>query len=126
MKHILLNDDEYTFLVFYQPKKKGQLFELLSTGTKEYWKTQEKQRHGLLLHLVLDILMTNGFKCKEMKGTKESFNVYQDFEETGDFYYKDTKINRVGNGFYFHLDSFDCVFDNLGRAIEEIDKEMGE
>lgn len=122
MKHILLQDDEHIFLIYFEPNKKGKLFELLSTETRKYWENQDKIEWGLLFYLVLNVLRPNGFKCEEMFENEKIIDVYNDIDELGNFFYKQIKVNVDKMGVSFDFKNTHYTFENMATAIAEIDK----
>lgn len=127
MKHLILQDDELSFMVYYQPRKKGQMFDLIFKSQQEYWKSDyENSDWGLLLTMIIK-LQENGFKCVDItKEIDDKINVYSDLE-IDSLVYRGVKIIQSQYGFSFYSNqsykSFNSVL-NIEDAIKIIDKEL--
>ena len=120
MKHLILQDDEMTFMVYYQPRKKEQMFDLIFKSQQTYWKEQEETHLSLLPYLILD-LQANGFKCVEITSEmKNAINVY-DLSPTT-MTYKGIEIFESQYGFSFYLGSQFNSCLSIGEATSEIDR----
>lgn len=128
MKHLFLKDDELTFMVYYQPKQKAKLYELIFKTEQNYWKSDYENSDWGLLSTIIIKLQENGFKVKEItQELKEAIEVYDDLAEDS-FDYKGITINEsMYSGYCFYLNDSTKSFHScatIEEAIETIDKEL--
>jgi len=124
MKHLFLKDDELTFMVYYQPKKKAQMLDFIYKK-QQYFNRFEIEKTHLLKWLIKE-LQTNGFKCVEITDEfKNAININYDLDEES-FVYRTITItqSRQYSCFHFRIGKAFYTLATLEEAIETIDKEL--
>lgn len=126
MKHLFVKDDEMSFMVYYPPKKKALLYELMFKRTQEYWKTNEAESsYTSLLPNLIKHLQRNGFKCVDITIEKqETIDIYGDINEDS-FMYRGVEISESQYGGYsFWVGKTLNICLTIEEAINTIDKEL--
>ena len=127
MKHLFLEDDETKLMVYYPPKKKALLYELVFKFEKEYWYLHdtEKEPSESLLWFIYFKLQENGFKVVDITTEeKEAINVYDDLTEDS-FTYRGVLVSQsMYGGFSFWVGKTLNTCLTIEEAINTIDKEL--
>lgn len=124
MKHLILQDDKLSFMVFYRPTDKAKMYEIVFKAQQHYWKSDyENSDWGLLLTIIIK-LRENGFKCVDItKEIDDKINVYSDLE-IDSFFYKKRKIHQLATGYgFFDKDWAYNTCETIEQAIDYLDKE---
>ena len=124
MKHLILQDDNLTYMVYYRPKDKAKMYETIYRSQQSYWKKGTKRQGGLLLiNYITQWLNEKGFKVVDItKEIDNKINVFNDLE-IDSFNYKYRTIHELSSGFGFFdnwLSFTTC--DTIEQAIDIIDR----
>lgn len=124
MKHLFINDDEYTFMIYFQPKQKTKLIELIYETEKDYWASDYENSDWGLLMTIYFKLKEKGFKIKEItKEINQSIDVYNDLcEDT--IRYRGVEVRQNPLGFNFRIGNTTNSVFSLEQAIKTIDREV--
>lgn len=123
MKHLILKDDELSLMVYFRPKDKAKMYEIIFNSQQDY--NQNKDKYSLsLLPYIVSKLQLNGFKVVDMtEELKDCLNVYDDL---GIDYliYKGIKIYSYLYGYGFRLQETFTATKTIEEAIKIIDLEV--
>ena len=127
MKHLILQDDELSYMVYYRPKDKCKMYEIIYRSQKEYWKvfdTKNEPSDNLLNFITLK-LNNNGFKVVDItKEIDEKINVYGDLE-IDSFFYKGRKIHELATGYGFFDSKWSYITcKTIEQVINYLDNEV--
>lgn len=118
MKHLILQDDELSLMVYFRPKDKAKVYEIIFKAQQYYWKAHETGNEGdwSLIFYIKECLNERGFKVVDItKEIDDKINVYSDLE-IDSFFYKKRKIHELATGYGF----FDKNWSyNTCKTIEE-------
>ena len=120
MKHLFLQDNNLSYLVYYRPKDKAKMYETIYKAQQDFW----SHNYGYeLLDFITKKLNENGFKVNDLsQEIKEMVNVCCDFSENS-FFYGTTRVMENSYGYYFRLGETTHTCKTIDEAIAIIDKE---
>jgi len=120
MKHLILQDHNLSYLVYFRPKDKAKMYETIYKAQQQYW-SQSYGNFELLNYITLK-LNRNGFKVADIsQEIKEMVDVRCGFSPTS-FVYGKTRIFENSYGFWFKLDNATHTCKTIDEAIAIIDK----
>ena len=121
MKHLIIKDHELSYMVYYRPKDKAKMYEVIYKAQQDFWS------HNLgfeLLNFITKKLNENGFKVADLsQEIKQSVNVRCDFSESS-FFYKEIKVKENSYGYWFRIGTAIYTCKTIEEAIKIIDKEV--
>jgi len=122
MKHLILNDNDTTLMVYFRPKDKVKLYETLVRSSVEYWH-EEKPKNTIAEHTI-KILNLNGFKVVDIsQETKDTLNLRCDFSDDY-FTYRNITIWFDPYGLHYRHKGRLTTCKSIEEAINLIDKEL--
>ena len=124
MKHLILQDDRLSYMVYYRPKDKARMYETIYHSQQSYWKTIDVPTQVLLINYITQSLNSQGFKVVDItKEMDNKINVFNDLE-IDSFNYKNHKIHDLASGFGFFNGCLSFTTCNtIEQAINIIDRE---
>lgn len=121
MKHLILHDHNLSYLVYFRPKDKARMYEIIYKAQQQYF----SQDYGKfeLLDYITNKLWENGFKVNDLsQEIKEMVYARYDFNEDS-FIYQKVRVWENSYGFSFKLDNATHTCKTIDEAIAIIDKE---
>jgi hypothetical protein len=126
MKHLILEDDKLSFMVFYRPQDTAKMYETIFRAQHYYWKSIDNgNKHDFsLIFYIKECLNERGFKVVDItKEIDDKINVYRDLE-IDSFVYKKRKIHQLATGYgFFDKDWAYNTCETIEQAIDYLDKE---
>lgn len=123
MKHLIIQDHNLSYLVYFRPKDKARMYEIIYKAQQKYF----SQDYGTfeLLDYITTKLNENGFKVVDLsQEIKKAVYVRCDFNETS-FFYKNIRVRENEYGYCFTIIGTTYTCPNISGAIETIDKVVG-
>lgn len=123
MKHLIIKDHKLSCMVYFRPKDKAKMYEIIFKSQQVYNRNKDKYTLSLLPYIISK-LQLNGFKVVDMtEELKDCLNVYKDL---GNDYlmYKGIKIYSYFFGYGFELQGTFTTTKTFEEVIKIIDKEV--
>ena len=123
MKHLFLEDDETKLMVYYPPKKKALMYELIFKTYQQ--QCLDKRNGNTELYAIECALQQNGFKVVNITTEiKDTLNIYNDLTKDT-FVYRGVFISQsMYSGYSFWVGKTLNTCLNIEEAIATIDKEL--
>lgn len=122
MKHLIIQDHNLLYLVYFRPKDKAKMYETIYKAQQDFW--SHNYNYELLNYITLK-LNEQGFKvCDITNEMKNRVYLRSDFDEDR-FFYRNILIRENGqSGFTFRIKQSYFSCKTIEDAIKLIDKEL--
>ena len=122
MKHLILQDHNLSYMVYFRPKDKAKLYQTIFLSQQKYW-GYGKHPLELLNYITLD-LNKNGFKVVDIsQEIKEIIDIRCEFSDSS-FIYRKIRVWFDPYGLHYHHKGRLTTCKSLEEAINLIDKEL--
>lgn len=120
MKHLIIQDHNLSYLVYFRPKDKAKMYETIYKAQQDFW--SHNYNYELLDYITLK-LNEQGFKvCDLSQEIKHSVYIRSEFSENA-FWYKNIRVRESAFGFYFVIKNTHYTGKTIAECIAIIDKE---
>ena len=121
MKHLILQDHNLSYMVYFRPNDKPKLYRTIFLSQQRYWQ-QENNPLELLNYITLD-LNKNGFKVVDIsQEIKQAVYIRSDFNEES-FVYKGVRVRVNQFGYTFRTKEKIHSCKDIDLVFMVIDKE---
>ena len=121
MKHLILQDNKLTYMVYFRPKDKVKMYEILIEAQKKFWKDELDME---LIDYTKSLLNSNGFKVVDISDEiKDKLSLRTDFSDDY-FTYKGIRVYISRYGLHYRYQGRLTACKTIEEAIKMIDKEV--